>query len=203
MKQDKKVKPGNEVKVTPQTESFWKATHFISFMEPTKVTSSGFICAALNVKHPGGVSVSSARSALFPECNLFGEKMMPLTAIVCNSAIPLLRCVFLSRPLSCSASLIASPYLKSWSRRGFIVFILKRNTGRTPCSTSISPPGSFCHPQTICRRALPACVNRRWAKGEGWKVREGIWVGRERGEENEVRFPEPRSRIRIEERSNL
>lgn len=86
----------------------------------TKVTSSGFIRAVLNVKHPGGVSVSSARSALFPECNLCGEKMMPLTAIVCNSAIPLR--VFLSRPLSCSASLISSPYLKSWSRRGFIVF---------------------------------------------------------------------------------
>lgn len=125
VKQDEKVKPPNEVKVTPRTESFWKATHFISFMEPgiaTKVTSSGFICTVLNVKHPGGVSVSSARSTLFPECNLCGEKMMPLTAIVCNSAIPLLRCVFLSRPLSCSASLISSPYLKSWSRRGFIVF---------------------------------------------------------------------------------
>lgn len=122
--QDEKVKPRNKVKVTPQTESFWKATHFISFMEPgvaTKVTSSGFICAVLNVKHPGGVSVSSARSALFPECNLCGEKMMPLTAIVCNSAIPLLRCAFLSRPLSSSASLISSPYLESWSRRGFIV----------------------------------------------------------------------------------
>lgn len=125
MKQDEKVKPRNEVKVTPQTESSSKATHFISFMEPgvpTKVTSFGFICAVLNVKHPGGISVSSARSALFPECNLCGEKMMPLTAIVCNSAIPLFHCVFLSHPLSCSASLISSPYLKSWSRRGFIVF---------------------------------------------------------------------------------
>lgn len=33
------------------------------------------------------VSMPSAQSSLFPHCNLCGEKMMPLTAIACNSAI--------------------------------------------------------------------------------------------------------------------